>query len=68
MSTKSEIDRLADFLLKNYPDEPGKTGVSESAVDVAIRLLTEKKGKQTNTLLNIFRGRNVQLIVNVLNI
>jgi len=42
MSAESEIDRLADFLLKNYPSEPGRTGVSESAVDVAIRLLSKK--------------------------
>lgn len=35
-----EIDRLANFLMKRFPREPGRTGVSESAVDVAIRLLT----------------------------
>lgn len=38
---RSEIDRLADFILKEFPDEPGKLGESESAVDVAIRLLSE---------------------------
>lgn len=34
-----EIDRLAAFILREYPHEPGRTGISESAVDVAIRLL-----------------------------
>lgn len=40
----SEIERLSDFILTNYPDEPGKIGESESAVDVAIRLLDPKDG------------------------
>jgi hypothetical protein len=35
-----EIDRLADFILREYPHEPGSIGDSESAVDVAIRLLS----------------------------
>lgn len=35
----NEIDRLAAFILANYPSEPGRMGESESAVDVAIRLL-----------------------------
>jgi hypothetical protein len=34
-----EIDRLAEFLLKNFPGESGRE-TSESAVDVAIRLLS----------------------------
>ena len=40
-----EIDRLADFLLKNYPNEIGKGDFvhGESAVDVAIRLLSKRK-------------------------
>ena len=44
---KREIDRLANFLLKEYPDEPGKGNPvhGESAVDVAIRLLTKKKSE-----------------------
>jgi len=41
MSCESEIDRLADFILKNYPYEIGKE-TSESAVDVAIRLLKSR--------------------------
>ena len=40
---RSEIDRLAKFIMKEYPDEPGSTGESESAVDVAIRLLSTPK-------------------------
>ena len=43
MSAKKEIDRLAEFILKEYPEEPGSKGTSESAVDVAIRLLSEKR-------------------------
>lgn len=39
IASSKEIDRLADFILANYPDEPGSNGTSESAVDVAIRLL-----------------------------
>lgn len=35
-----EIERLAAFLLREYPGEPGKH-TSESAVDVAIRLLSK---------------------------
>ena len=40
---EQEIDRLATFLLTNYPDELGKGDPEngESAVDVAIRLLTK---------------------------
>ncbi len=37
-----EIDRLALFISENFADEPGKTGESESAVDVAIRLLKKQ--------------------------
>jgi len=36
---KSQIERLAKFLMKHYPNEMGRVG-SESAVDMAIRLLT----------------------------
>lgn len=39
----NEIDKLASFILTEYPNEPGITGVSESAVDVAIRLLKVKE-------------------------
>lgn len=38
-SCRGQIKRLADWILENCPDEPGSTGVSESAVDVAIRLM-----------------------------
>jgi len=40
---KNEIQRLADFLLRRYPDEIGKGNPQsgESAVDVAIRLLSK---------------------------
>jgi DNA-directed RNA polymerase alpha subunit len=38
-----EIDRLADFILTQFPDEPGSGGADESAVDVAIRLLKTLK-------------------------
>jgi hypothetical protein len=36
-----QIKRLADCIMDYYPNEPGRTGESETAVDVAIRLLTE---------------------------
>ena len=39
----NELDRLATFILTEYEDEPGRTGVYESPVDVAIRLLSERK-------------------------
>jgi len=41
-SAKSEIERLASFILKYYSDEIGKGDFQhgESAVDVAIRLMT----------------------------
>jgi len=44
-NTNKEIDRLADFLLKHYSDEIGKGDPvhGESAVDVAIRLLSPRK-------------------------
>lgn len=40
---EEEIGRLADFFLKNYPDEigVGDPANGESAVDMAIRLLTK---------------------------
>lgn len=36
---EKEIERLANYILAEFPDEPGSIGKSESAVDVAIRLL-----------------------------
>jgi hypothetical protein len=40
---RKEIDRLANYILAEYQYEPGRTGTTESAVDVAIRLLKELK-------------------------
>jgi len=34
-----EVEKLANFIAQVFPDEPGRCGDSESAVDVAIRLL-----------------------------
>lgn len=42
VNAKTEIDKLTTFIMKKYADEPGRTGVSESAVDVAIRLLQSR--------------------------
>ena len=43
----AEIDRLAKYILRVCPDEPGKGDPKhgESAVDVAIRLIGELKGE-----------------------
>lgn len=43
----NEIDRLARYILDRYTLEPGKDGKSESAVDVAIRLLDRGTGIHT---------------------
>ncbi len=42
-SLESQIDELANFLMKEYPEEIGKDGISEGAIEVAIRVLDEKK-------------------------
>jgi hypothetical protein len=42
---EAQIDRLAKCIMDHYPDEPGRTGRSEGAVDVAIRLLEERAAK-----------------------
>lgn len=34
-----EIERVANAVMKHYPDEPGAGGTSESACDVAVRLI-----------------------------
>ena len=39
---KSQIDQLANFLLKEYRDELGRDG-TESAIECAIRILGEPK-------------------------
>ena len=44
---RSEIDRLAKFIMEEFPDQPGSTGVTESAVDVAIRMLQDVKNHMT---------------------
>lgn len=40
--TASELDRLSQFILAHYPDEPGRGDPEhgETTIDVAIRLLT----------------------------
>lgn len=45
---KSEIDRLANFIMAEFPREPGRVGPpdGESAVDVAIRLMTDLKASR----------------------
>jgi hypothetical protein len=45
MNANKEIDRLAKYLMENYPNEidKGDPVHSESAVDVAIRLLDRFK-------------------------
>lgn len=47
LQAHKEIDRLADFILKNMPKEIGKGNPrdGESAVDIAIRLLGEQREK-----------------------
>lgn len=42
-SHQSEVERLADYLEKHFPGEPGRCGPpeGETAVDVAVRLLEE---------------------------
>ena len=36
-----EMDKLADYILRRFPDEPGRDGLNESAADVAIRLMKQ---------------------------
>ena len=38
---ESQIKRLADCIMAHHPHEPGRTGASEGAIDVAIRLLPQ---------------------------
>lgn len=44
---KDQIERLADYILKEYEYEPGSAGRDEGAADVAIRLLKEYKPSYT---------------------
>ena len=45
MSVDKEIDRLAKYLIENFPNEIGEgdLGHGESVIDVAIRLLDSFK-------------------------
>lgn len=36
---RGQIEELANFILENFPNEPGGIGKSEGAIEVAIRLL-----------------------------
>lgn len=40
---RDQVDQLAACVMKHFPDEPGSTGQSEGAVDVAIRLIERLK-------------------------
>lgn len=40
-----QVNQIGDFILKEFNHEPGSTGLSEGAIEVAIRLLTEYKKK-----------------------
>lgn len=41
---KAQIDKLANFLMKEFPDEFGRAGPEgESAVEMTIRLLEDYK-------------------------
>jgi len=44
---KGQIKTLADFLLTNFGDEVGQAGnIFEGAAEMAVRLLTELKGRR----------------------
>jgi hypothetical protein len=45
---EEQIRILAEFLLTNFPDEPGKHGQSEGAIEVAIRLLRDYHPEYTD--------------------
>jgi hypothetical protein len=45
-----EFNRLDDYLLMNFAGEPGVEGDSDSAVDVAIRLLNELLRMRESTI------------------
>ena len=44
----NELEKLAVFIMKCFPNEPRRIDVSESAADVAIRLLTKFYEPQKN--------------------
>ena len=39
---RDQIEKLANFILKEYPDEPGRYG-TEGAIECAIRILKTQK-------------------------
>lgn len=41
-SLSKQIEELANFLMKDYPEEIGKNGISEGAIEVAIRVLADQ--------------------------
>ena len=45
-----EMSKLTDFILKEFPREPGKDGLNESAAEVAIRLLDRLKPRPVDKL------------------
>jgi hypothetical protein len=51
-----EIDRLASFLLKHFPDDIG----DETAVDVAIRLLSEREKARRSAVATDEELRNAE--------
>lgn len=36
-----EMEKLTDYILRRFPDEPGRDNLNESAADVAIRLMRQ---------------------------
>lgn len=46
MTTSEQVDVLTGFILKEFKHEPGKSGKSEGAIQVAIRLLAGFKERE----------------------
>ena len=42
MTPEDQINQLAEFILANFPNEPGRTGKSEGAIETAIRIMKER--------------------------
>jgi hypothetical protein len=47
--TAKELEKLGDFILQEFPHEPGRHGDNEGAVDVALRLLRQYKDLTRNS-------------------
>lgn len=47
-SLESQVSRLADFIMRKYPDWPGNRGESEGAIDCAIRIMGGDKTEGVN--------------------